>query len=78
MQDLGNFLTARDCFRLNEPEAMRYLILTVHYRAPLSIDWSTDPASGEIDGCPQLDEAERRVEYLYRTRERLLATPKRA
>jgi cysteinyl-tRNA synthetase len=74
-KSLDNFLTARDCFRLNEPEAMRYLMLTVHYRAPLSIDWSTDSASGQIDGCPQLDDAERRVEYLYRTRERLLAIP---
>jgi cysteinyl-tRNA synthetase len=31
--------------------------------------------AGVISGCSQLDEAERRVEYIYRTRERLEAIP---
>ena len=73
-KSLRNFMTARDCFRLAEPEALRYLCYTVHYRAPLGIDWSVD-AAGQVDGCAQLDEAERRVEYVYRTRSRLAAIP---
>jgi cysteinyl-tRNA synthetase len=73
-KSLGNFMTARDCFRLAEPEALRYLVYTVHYRAPLGLDWSTD-GSGQIDACAQLEEAERRIEYVYRTRARLAAIP---
>jgi len=69
-KSLGNFLTARDCFAFAEPEALRYLTLTVHYRAPLALDWSRDDA-GAVVACSQLDDAERRVEYLYRTRARL-------
>ena len=71
-KSLGNFLTARDCFAFAEPEALRYLVLTVHYRAPLALDWTRDEG-GAVDACHQLDEAERRVEYLYRTRARLRA-----
>jgi cysteinyl-tRNA synthetase len=73
-KSLGNFMTARDCFRLAEPEALRYLCYTVHYRAPLGVDWTVN-AEGQVDGCAQLEEAERRVEYLYRTRARLAAIP---
>jgi cysteinyl-tRNA synthetase len=73
-KSLSNFLTARDCFRLAEPEALRGMMLTGHYRAPLGIEWSTN-ADGVVDGCPQLDEAERRVEYIYRTHVRLASIP---
>jgi cysteinyl-tRNA synthetase len=73
-KSLHNFMTARDCFRLAEPEALRYLCYTVHYRAPLGLDWSVN-AAGQIEGCAQLEEAERSVEYVYRTRARLLAIP---
>jgi cysteinyl-tRNA synthetase len=69
-KSLGNFLTASDCFQLFEPEALRYLAMTVHYRSPLGLDWSVDER-GQINGCVQLEEAERRVEYVYRTRARL-------
>jgi cysteinyl-tRNA synthetase len=71
-KSLGNFLTARDCFAFAEPEALRYFVLTVHYRAPLALDWTRDDA-GTVTACTQLDDAERRVEYLYRTRARLRA-----
>jgi cysteinyl-tRNA synthetase len=73
-KSVGNLMNGRDCFRINEPEALRYLMLTAHYRAPLGIDWSMG-ADGQIDRCPQLDDAERRVEYIYRTRQRLSAIP---
>jgi cysteinyl-tRNA synthetase len=73
-KSLANFMTARDAFRLAEPEALRYLMYTVHYRAPLGVEWSTD-AEGAVSACGQLEEAERRVEYVYRTRQRLDAIP---
>lgn len=69
-KSLGNFFTAREVFRWVEPEAMRWFVMTVHYRTPLHLDWSLD-AEGRVCGFPQIEEAERRVEYLYRTRERL-------
>ena len=73
-KSLGNFLTAREAFELAEPEALRYLVSTVHYRAPLGVDWTRDD-HGRATACPQLDDAERRVEYVYRTRARLAAIP---
>lgn len=71
-KSLGNFFTARECFKLVEPEALRYFVLTTHYRAPLALDWSVGPA-GEVSGFPQIEECERRVEYLYTTRQRIAA-----
>jgi cysteinyl-tRNA synthetase len=69
-KSLGNFFTARECFRLLEPEALRYYVLTVHYRAPLSLDFALDE-QGNLRGFPGVEEAERRVEYVYATQRRL-------
>ncbi|MFW6197650.1 MAG: cysteine--tRNA ligase [Myxococcota bacterium] len=69
-KSLGNFFTARSVFERVEPEAVRYVMLTMHYRAPLNLDWTLD-AEGRVTGFPQFDEAERRLEYLYGTRRRL-------
>ncbi len=71
-KSLGNFFTARECFRLFEPEALRYYVLTVHYRAPLNLDWTLD-AQGALAGFPGVEEAERRVQYIYNTRKRVQA-----
>ncbi|MCG8554095.1 MAG: cysteine--tRNA ligase [Proteobacteria bacterium] len=73
-KSLGNFFTARQIFRLVEPEAVRYAMLTAHYRAPLNLDWEVDE-SGQISRFPLFEEAEQRLEYLYRTRRRLDALP---
>ena len=73
-KSLGNFFTARELFDRVEPEAIRYFMMTVHYRAPLNLDWSLDDA-GNVTGFPQFEEAERRVEYLYNTKRRLWALP---
>jgi cysteinyl-tRNA synthetase len=70
----GNFFSVRECFRFVEPEALRYFIQTSHYRAPLALDWQDD-ASGNVCGFPQIEESERRVEYLYATRLRLDGVP---
>jgi cysteinyl-tRNA synthetase len=69
-KSLGNFFTARDLFDRVEPEAIRYFMMTVHYRAPLNLDWTLDQA-GNVTGFPQFEEAERRVAYLYKTKQRL-------
>jgi cysteinyl-tRNA synthetase len=73
-KSLGNFFTARECFRLVEPEALRYFTMTVHYRSPLNLDWTVDE-TGQVQGFPQIEEAERRIEYLYQTRKRLFTVP---
>jgi cysteinyl-tRNA synthetase len=73
-KSLGNFFTVSECFRLVEPEALRYFALTTHYRAPLNLDWVED-ASGKVTSFPQIEECERRVEYLYATKLRLAGVP---
>ncbi|MGB5697544.1 MAG: cysteine--tRNA ligase [Polyangiales bacterium] len=73
-KSLGNFFTARDLYDRVEPEAIRYFMMTVHYRAPLNLDWTLDDA-GNVTGFPQFEEAERRVAYLYKTKQRLDAVP---
>ena len=71
-KSLGNFFTAREIFHRYEPEALRFAMMTVHYRSPLSFDVTLDEA-GNILGFPLFEDGEKRVEYLYETRERLLA-----
>ena len=71
-KSLGNFFTAREVFRQHEPEAIRFAMLTVHYRSPLNLDWTIDDA-GQVTGFPIVEEAERRIEYVYTTRQRLAA-----
>jgi cysteinyl-tRNA synthetase len=73
-KSLGNFFALREAFQHVEPEAVRYAMLTVHYRAPLNLEWQQD-ASGKLLGFPQFEEAEARVEYVYATRQRLAAVP---
>ena len=73
-KSLGNFFTARDLFERVEPEAIRYFMMTVHYRAPLNLDWTLDD-EGNVTGFPQFEEAERRVAYLYKTKQRLSDLP---
>ena len=67
-KSLGNFFTAREMFNLYEPEAVRYAMLTVHYRSPLGFVPETDEKGTRF---PLFEDAERRVEYVYTTRERL-------
>ncbi|MCB9601454.1 MAG: cysteine--tRNA ligase [Sandaracinus sp.] len=73
-KSLGNFFTARDLFERVEAEAVRYFTMTVHYRAPLALDWTLDDA-GNVTGFPQFEEAERRVAYVYGTKQRLASIP---
>lgn len=54
-KSLDNFFTIRDVLKRFTPEALRWFLLTTHYRAPLAF------------GPRHLEEAERRVQYLYET-----------
>jgi len=54
-KSLGNFFTIREVIERFHPEALRYFLLTTHYRSPIQFH----------DGAIQ--EAENRVEYLYET-----------
>jgi cysteinyl-tRNA synthetase len=68
-KSLGNFVTIRDVFARNDPEALRYFLLTVQYRGPIAFD--TDKLADGRVVFAGVDEAERRVDYLYATLERL-------
>jgi cysteinyl-tRNA synthetase len=70
-KSLGNFVTIDDVLARNDAEALRYFLLGTHYRGPLQFDMEKDEASGRVT-FPGVDEAERRVEYLYNTREALV------
>jgi len=73
-KSLGNFFTARELFAKHEPEGIRLWTMTVHYRSPLNLDWE-EGETPEDTRFPSLEEAERRVAYLYTTRQRLDAIP---
>ncbi len=70
-KSLGNFFTLRDVLDRNDPEAVRYFLLGVHYKGPIGFDVDKLPSGRVV--FPGIIEAERRVDYLYVTRERLLA-----
>jgi cysteinyl-tRNA synthetase len=54
-KSLGNFLTLKDALKLYSPEAIRYFVLSSHYRSPL--DFSRDAMTA----------AERGIERLHNT-----------
>jgi len=68
-KSLGNVVKPRDVYKRNDPEALRYALLTAHYRGPLSFD--VDQADDGEPTFPGVDDAERRIDYLYGTLERL-------
>ncbi len=68
-KSLGNFVTIRDVYNRNDPEALRYFLLTVHYRGP--IQFETEKLDNGRVVFPGILEAERRVDYLYQTIGRL-------
>ena len=54
-KSLGNFFTIRDVLKLYHPQAVRWFLLSTHYRAPINYTEKT------------LEEASDRVYYLYQT-----------
>jgi cysteinyl-tRNA synthetase len=70
-KSLGNFVTVADVLNRNDPEGFRWFLLTVHYRGPIQFETQM-LESGRVV-FPAVDEAERRVDYMYATIERLEA-----
>jgi cysteinyl-tRNA synthetase len=68
-KSLGNFVTIQDVLVRNDPEALRYFLLGTHYRGPLAFDIDKQDSGRVV--FPGVDEAERRVDYLYTTVESL-------
>ena len=70
-KSLGNFVTVRDVLARNDAEGLRYFFLGAHYRGPVNFDVEK-LGDGRVV-FTNVDEAERRVDYLYGTREALAA-----
>ncbi|HEY4188644.1 MAG TPA: cysteine--tRNA ligase [Polyangia bacterium] len=68
-KSLGNVVSIRRVGETHDLEALRLLFVSVHYRSPVSFEIGKD-AVGETT-FPDLDEAEARLDYFYRTLERL-------
>ena len=75
-KSLGNFFRLREAFDRVEPEAVRYALLTVHYRSPFNLEIELSP-EGALEGFPQFTDAEGRLHYLYSTQLRLGAIGKK-
>jgi len=70
-KSLGNFVTVRDVLARNDAEAFRWYLLGAHYRGPIQFE-TQQLESGRVV-FPGIDEAEKRVDYLYAAVERLSA-----
>jgi cysteinyl-tRNA synthetase len=70
-KSLGNFVTIAQILERNDGEALRYFLVGAHYRGPIEFDLEKRPDGRVV--FPGVDEAERRIEYLYTTRDTLLA-----
>jgi cysteinyl-tRNA synthetase len=70
-KSLGNVVSIRKVAESHDLEALRLLLTSVHYRSPVSFTLGTACQSEGQSEFPDLDEAEARLEYFYRTLERL-------
>jgi cysteinyl-tRNA synthetase len=68
-KSLGNVVTIRRVAETHDLEALRLLLISVHYRSPANFTIARS-ADGQTE-YPDLDEAEARLDYFYRTLERL-------
>jgi cysteinyl-tRNA synthetase len=65
-KSLGNYWTIREILKLYTPEALRYFLMSVHYRSGLNFEVEED-AGGTGARFPGLEEADERVAYVYAT-----------
>ena len=68
-KSLGNVVTIRRVAESHDLEALRLLLISVHYRSPANFTLARDGEGQPV--YPDLDEAEARLDYFYRTLERL-------
>jgi len=64
-KSLGNFLTLKDAFKLYSPYALRFFVLSSHYRSP--VDFSRDALLAAQRGTDRLHAAVRTVRNRLRT-----------
>ena len=62
-KSLGNFVTVSDVLARNDAEGFRWFLLAAQYRGPVQFDTEQLPDGRVI--FPGVDEAERRVDYVY-------------
>jgi cysteinyl-tRNA synthetase len=72
-KSLGNVVTIRRVAETHDLESLRLLMISVHYRSPVAFEIARDSEGRQ--SYPDLDEAEARLEYFYRTLERLAEPP---
>jgi cysteinyl-tRNA synthetase len=72
-KSLGNVVAIRDVGQTHDLEALRLHLIGVHYRSPVAFTVIRDAAGAAQ--FPELDGAEERLAYFYRTLERLAAAP---
>ncbi|HEX3773714.1 MAG TPA: DALR domain-containing protein, partial [Polyangiaceae bacterium] len=68
-KSLGNFVTVRDVLERNDAEGFRWFLLGAQYRGPIQFDTEQLPSGRVV--FPGVDEAERRVDYVYGAVQRL-------
>jgi cysteinyl-tRNA synthetase len=68
-KSLGNVVAIRKVRETHDLEALRLLLIGVHYRSPVGFTIGRDAAGATI--YPELDDAEARLEYFYTTLQRL-------
>jgi len=68
-KSLGNVVTIRRVAETHDLEALRLLMISVHYRSPVGFTIEKDDAGAPR--YPDLDEAETRLDYFYRTLDRM-------
>ena len=73
-KSLGNVVSIRQVAESHDLEALRLLFASVHYRSPVGFELAKDATTGKVS-FPDLDEAEKRLEYFYLTLEKLAAAP---
>ena len=69
-KSLGNVVNIGRVAETHDLEALRLLLVSVHYRSPVSFEISRG-ADGSRPTFPDLDAAEERLDYFYRTLERI-------
>ncbi|HVT08886.1 MAG TPA: cysteine--tRNA ligase [Polyangia bacterium] len=71
-KSLGNVVTIQKVAEVHDLEALRLHMIGVHYRSPVAFTVARDESTG-AQVYPDLDEAEARLAYFYRTLDRLAA-----
>jgi cysteinyl-tRNA synthetase len=73
-KSLGNVVTIQKVAEAHDLEALRLHMIGVHYRSPVAFTVARDESTG-AQVYPELEEAEARLAYFYRTLDRLAAAP---